>query len=77
MPGRKMPRVERATVVHSDFSPHAAVKRWCVLAAVVIVAGVMARVETQAQTAGATPRLDGSAVDAGDPVPERQRDLRH
>ena len=55
MPGRKMPRVERATVVHSDLGPHAAVKRWCVLVAVVSMAGVMARVETQAQTEAPRP----------------------
>ena len=33
----------------------AAVKRWCVLVAVVIMAGVMARVETQAQTPAPRP----------------------
>ena len=50
-----MPRVERAKVVHSDLSPHAPVKRWCVLAGVVIVAGAMARVETQAPTPAPRP----------------------
>jgi hypothetical protein len=55
MPRRTMPRVERAKVVHSDLSPHAAVKRWCVLVAVGIMAGVVALVETQAQTSAPRP----------------------
>ena len=42
MPGRKMPR-------------RAAVKRWCVLPAVVIMAGSVVRVETQAQTPARRP----------------------
>ena len=50
-----MPRVERAKVVHSDLSPYTPVKRWCVLAGVVIVAGAMARVETQAPTPAPRP----------------------
>ena len=50
-----MPRIERAKVVHPDLGPHAAVKRWCVLVAVVIMAGVMARVEMQAQTPAPRP----------------------
>jgi hypothetical protein len=48
-----------------------------VLVAVAIMAGVMTPVRKQAQTPAPRARLDGSAVDAGDPVPERQRHLRH
>ena len=55
MPGRKMPRGERATVVHSDLGPHAAMKRRCVLAALVLMTGAMARVETQAQPSTSRP----------------------
>lgn len=50
-----MPRVQRATVVHADLSLHAAVKRSCVLVAVAIMAGGMARMESQAQTPAPRP----------------------
>jgi hypothetical protein len=49
-----MPRVERAKIVRTDLSPHAAVKR-CALVAVVIVAGIMAHPETQAQAPAPRP----------------------